>query len=369
MPQFKKIFFAGILLVFLFAVCEGTAYLAFSLPNFQDFEKTRQIALGELPPDPAFQVMIGQANLSYIPSPNFKNKFGLQHNSQGYRGKSVPMRRTPGMLRVLCLGGSTVYGYDVQRPEEAYPAQMEKLLNENLPPSIRGIEVINGGNPYATAAEMLTHYHFKYHYYKPDLVILEAGGNDGEALARPFYQPDYSHWRQPLHLPKMLPRPTRILMKSRLISFFLIPLFYGTHPERVNLQRAKDLEPIAQWYEPAPENSNSPFNIPDEEMAMKHDLEYLIDEISKDGAKILLMPFRVKPGYQYKAPRLNEAVVLNEQILTKIAADRNLPFAPYPGETISPQNWEDDCHLNAEGEKEKAAYTAPFAKKLLLGTV
>ncbi|HXV28636.1 MAG TPA: GDSL-type esterase/lipase family protein, partial [bacterium] len=282
---------------------------------------------------------------------------GFQHNEQGYRGTGVSLRKKPGVFRILCLGGSTTYGWGVSRPEEAYPALLEAVVKNRLPASVKGVEVINGGLPYGTTAEMLTHYHFKYHYYQPDLVILEAGGNDAEAFAAPFYHPDYSHWRQPLVLPQTLPTLTRKLMESRLASLFLIPMFYGLHPNRNNLQRPPS-EPIAEWYD-----RKSP-DIPAGEIALEYNLETLIDEILKDKAKVLLVPFRPAPHNIYPKP-IQQAMILNEDILKNLASKRGLPLSPFPAEIISAQNWVDDCHLNAAGEKEKALHIASYVQKLI----
>jgi len=43
----------------------------------------------------------------------------------------------------------------------------------------------------------------------------------------------------------------------------------------------------------------------------------------------------------------------------------HIVLAPFPVETISPQNWIDDCHTNAAGYREKAAYLVPFVRRLL----
>lgn len=340
--------------------CEGLAYLMFA--RFPYLERTRLVARGEAPPAPDFQNSIGQAHLTYIPAPLYSDDFGIQHNAQGYRGKAVSMRRAPGVLRVLFLGGSTVYGWGVSHPEETYPAQMEKTLNENLPAGIKGIEVINAGVPFATTAEMFTHYHFKFHYYQPDLVVLEAGGNDGIAFDSEFYHPDYSHWRQPLQLPQRPSFLAQKLMKSRLVSLVLIPLFYGLRPHESNLLR--EGAPAAKWYEPIPGSQDFPFDIPWEEMAFKHDLESLIAEIQSDHAKILLVPFRPAPDFEYNQS-LKRAIDLNEQILRHISVSKNLLMVPFPAAVISPGNWLDDCHLNAAGEKEKARHVAVYAEKLL----
>jgi hypothetical protein len=106
-------------------------------------------------------------------------------------------------------------------------------------------------------------------------------------------------------------------------------------------------------------------SLPDSELAFTHNLETLIDEILRDGAQVLLVPFRMNPrqvgmrSYASQAER-------NERIIKRLAAERGLALAPFPAALISPQNWVgDDCHLNAAGCRQKAAHIAPLARKLL----
>jgi hypothetical protein len=228
----KLLLFWLILLSFVGAAFEGLARLAFrySLPGW---EKTRQLMAGEAVPEPEYQMSISQAYLLYIPSPNYADAAGPQHNSQGYRGRAVDLRRTPGVLRVLCLGGSTTYGWGTPRADDAYPAWLERILAKDLPPGWKGVEVINAGVPFGTTAENLTHYHFKFHYYRPDVVVINPGGNDAESMVSyDYYHPDYSHYRRAMQLPPPLPPLGRLLIRSRFVAMLLIPLVHGRRPPR-----------------------------------------------------------------------------------------------------------------------------------------
>jgi lysophospholipase L1-like esterase len=142
----------------------------------------------------------------------------MQHNPQGYRGRAVSVRRDPRVLRVLCQGGSTTYGWTVDRAVETYPAQLEEVLSESLPSGYSDVEVINAGLPWGTTAELLNHYHFKSHYYQPDAVIVHTGLNDAQAFYMEHYHPDYSHWRRQMGDGLALPAETRWLLGSRAFS-------------------------------------------------------------------------------------------------------------------------------------------------------
>jgi len=357
-----------VLLAIVGGTCEGMARLAlrYSLPGW---EKTRQLMSGEAVPDPLYQMSLSQAYLLYIPSPNYADAAGPQHNAQGYRGKPVAFRRTPGVARILCLGGSTTYGWGTPRAEDAYPAQLERILAKNLPPGFTGVEVINGGVPFGTTAENLTHYHFKFHYYKPDIVVINPGGNDAESMVNyDYYHPDYSHYRRALQLPPPLPPLGRLLIKSRFVAVLLIPLVHGETPAADAFVKKDRLPPLAQWYPLPPGETRQEIaeKIPDDEIAYKHNLESLLDEVERDGAKALLVPFRFVDYTKYRPEKGGPAAMVREEkLLLGLAAARNLPVAPFPASVISPGNWTDTCHYNAEGNREKAAHVAPFVRELL----
>lgn len=357
-----------VLLAIVGSTCEGMARLAlrYSLPGW---EKTRQLMAGEAIPTPKYQFSISQPYLLYIPSPDFADSSGVQHNSQGYRGKAVTLRRTPGVARILCLGGSTTYGWGTPRAEDAYPAWLERILAQELPQGLRGVEVINAGIPFGTTAEILTHYHFKFHYFRPDVVVVNPGGNDAESMVNyDYYHPDYSHYRRTMQLPPPLPPLGRLLIKSRFIAVLLIPLVHGETPTADPFVKKDGLPPIAQWYPQPPGETREERarNIPDDEIAFKHNLEALLDEIERDGAKVLLVPFRFVDYTQYRPEKGGPAAIVREEnLLRELAAKRNLPLAPFPATVISPGNWTDTCHYNAEGNREKAAYLAPFVRDLL----
>lgn len=318
----------------------------------QTLDVLRQHLSNEVPQQMRIQ---GQAYLLYTPAPGYQS--GRNHHSaQGYRGEAVPLQRAEGVLRVLCLGGSTTYGTGVEDAREAYPAQLEQILNQTKPDHVARVEVINGGLEYATTAELLTHYHFKYHYYRPDLVIINTGGNDALPPSFSNYHPDYSHWRQQPTLPRPLSPIGRSLMKSRLLSLAIIALLYSGNEGDFRLDRMDGIPPTV-WYESPDSDTAENLN-----PAFEHNLMALLEEIQRDGAASLLVPYRLAPDYDVpEEPFIRE----NERTLQTLAQDRELGFAPFPASVISPENWMDGSHLNAAGCREKAKHIASFAGPIL----
>ncbi|MCB1196963.1 MAG: arylesterase [Deltaproteobacteria bacterium] len=79
----------------------------------------------------------------------------------------------PEQIKILILGDSLTDGYGVSR-EQAYPAQLEKILQK------QGLQVriINAGSSGSTSASALER--LQWHMQaKPDILLLALGGNDG----------------------------------------------------------------------------------------------------------------------------------------------------------------------------------------------
>lgn len=344
---------AGLLLAELF--------LALFFPSrLRDYERLR-LALAGLQ-DPSLRC-IPEPYLLYGPNPGFVSGGQPDHNEQGYRGKAVPLERSPGVARILALGGSTTYGWGVRRWQEAYPAQLEALLNERLPAPFEGAEVINAGLPYGSTAELLTHYHFKFHYYRPDVVIVNTGGNDGDAMRRPLYQPDYGHWRRTPCLPSPLPVYTRWLMRSRVVSLMVILALYGQPPTPTSvLVSPLEEDAPVRWFPKL--DVEDVIDLPSADLAFRHNLDVLVDEMLADGVEVLLVPFRPAPDNHYSKMAL-AAIARNERELEEVATARHLTLAAYPADTIVSGRWVDDAHLDEVGQREKAAYLLSYVRRLL----
>lgn len=313
------------------------------------------------------QNTIGQPYLLYISAPNYTHpRHGPQHNADGYRGRAVPLEKQPGVLRVVCLGGSTTYGWSVDSPEQAYPAQLEELLRANLPVGYADVEVINGGLPWGTSAEVLTHYHFKYHYYQPDVVVINSGGNDANGYTYPYYHPDNSNWRQPMRNLRPLPEGWRWMARSRFVSYIILNVFYPDLIAGGQFYIDGGATPHAPWFRINGELVVEPREIPLEKLSFAHNIETLIHELQRSGVKTLLVPFRAAPGiYERQGKHFELAqIARHEELLRHFAEQYSTGYAPFPSEVISENNWTDHCHLNAAGEREKAEAILPYVLEL-----
>jgi len=76
-------------------------------------------------------------------------------------------------LRILAFGDSLVHGYGLAT-DDTFPAQLERALRD----AGRPVEVLNGGNSGDTTAAGLARLDWALSD-RPDLAIVELGGNDG----------------------------------------------------------------------------------------------------------------------------------------------------------------------------------------------
>ena len=327
-------------------------------------ERHRRALLADVGAYPQDLYCVSHPYMSHFPAPGFELGAN-QHNAQGYRGEALPMERVPGAWRVLCLGGSTTYGIEVHTPEEAYPAQMEILLNQGGRVCGRQVEVLNAGVPLATTAELLTHYQFKYQYFAPDVVVVNTGGNDalfGPSVA-PHYHPDYSHCRTTMRETPRLTGIARAALHSRLFALLVMQSLLAPPTLEAQLTRSAPREPpAAQWYS----HARGPLQeqeLPDEDLAFTRNLRRLVTMLQDDGARVVLVPFRIAPGREHDENPIG--CERNERILRQIAEERGVVVAPLPADVISEANWVDSCHLNHDGCLEKAAHIADYVESVL----
>ena len=94
-----------------------------------------------------------------------------------FRGKEVAMEKK-NVCRIICLGGSSTYGWPYNNnPNIAYPAVLEQLLNSKC--TKKEFEVINAGVGGYTSYQALYYFKKKLYKFKPDLVTICFGANDG----------------------------------------------------------------------------------------------------------------------------------------------------------------------------------------------
>ncbi|RJP24033.1 MAG: SGNH/GDSL hydrolase family protein [Candidatus Abyssobacteria bacterium SURF_5] len=171
----SKIFLLFLSLCFAFALLEAASrmYLHFAPePVFRKYGSLNQL-YSRYGKNNLQQTYSPHRYLGFYPTPNFQK--GLdKHNSLGFRGDEIELKKKDGVFRIACLGGSTTYGM-TEDYREAYPYQLERYLHENGYPQV---EVINAGAGMYTSWETLINFQFRLLELEPDLIIVYHAIND-----------------------------------------------------------------------------------------------------------------------------------------------------------------------------------------------
>jgi len=99
-------------------------------------------------------------------------------------GFTPPVKRAP--LRIVCIGGSTTYGYYVAR-DESYPAYLETILNKRF--GRRIVEVQNSGLPARNTAFLKDYVKKRIGQQELDLLLVDCIYNDFKDFFPFFYDP------------------------------------------------------------------------------------------------------------------------------------------------------------------------------------
>jgi lysophospholipase L1-like esterase len=124
--------------------------------------------------------------LSFVHAPNahvFAMGVDVRTNSQGLRDYEYPLRKAPGVYRIMILGDSTVLGWGSPL-KETIAKVLEHELNRARMPGYDRVEVINVGIGNYNTVQEVAFYHTYGRAFQPDLVILQYFINDAEPVPR-----------------------------------------------------------------------------------------------------------------------------------------------------------------------------------------
>ncbi|MBJ21525.1 MAG: hypothetical protein CL933_19120 [Deltaproteobacteria bacterium] len=134
-------------------------------------------------------------------------------NADGFSDKEWPVDRSPGVIRIACLGGSTTQdGLKADR-SNTYPFLLSKMMNRRLKADV---EVLNFGVNGWTSAESLVNYALLVCRYEPDVVVIHHSVNDVWPRLYPGYRSDYTHYRVPWEDAQLSAWDKRLISWSRL---------------------------------------------------------------------------------------------------------------------------------------------------------
>lgn len=268
------------------------------------------------------------------------NPGGGRFNNYGFSGPDFQAEKTPGTVRVVCLGGSTT--------ESLWPFQMQDMLNEAARREDRPtrFEVLNFGKIGYTSLHDLVTFAVDAIEFAPDYVVVHSGWND--TVARNWPHPvrwDYADILRPFAMPTIPDKwPVRLSVVYRLAL-----LARGREPWWADIRNTLETESRAPRTFADPERELLPF---------RHNVEKIVAFARLRNVRVVLAP--IPHSIREDVPSAEDARHLDQcaAILREIAAadpqgvmlvdlDREL--------TGRDALFLDLAHMGPEGDAEKAA--------------
>jgi formylglycine-generating enzyme required for sulfatase activity len=177
---------------------------------------------------PAYEAVLDPV-LFFRLKPNAEANHGwVRIDRFGYRGRDHSAVKPPGVYRILCVGGSNVYGLGLSN-DDTWPAQLERELNEHY---TGRYEVWNGGACAYVGTQMARIADEMLAKYDPDLIFIGLSNAGAPAFlaktpVEPYFEKFPSLWLKLFRadfafpLRRRSPAETRSLIERvRLYRFF-----------------------------------------------------------------------------------------------------------------------------------------------------
>jgi lysophospholipase L1-like esterase len=258
----------------------------------------------------ARELLLGSGASWYQPQPYYGWALASSLRSSSehwFNGPPVPVERTPGVGRILCLGGSTTASGNSAGAAGAFPHFLGEILTERLGTSI---EVVNAGISGWTSAEMLCAWFLYFQDYRPDLLVIHEAVNDCEPRFRPDFRRDYAHWRHPWKLPEQ-PAWLRFLARhSDLVTAMRL-----SHPP-------PSLDDATVWPASAPSTFDGQRLPPETIEPLRRNWLSMVQSQAQHGGSTLfatLPPAPIRPGQEHLAFRAG--IAEHNQLMRSLSED------------------------------------------------
>jgi hypothetical protein len=274
------------------------------------------------------------------------NTTGPGSNSYGFPDEEWKRERTPGVLRIACLGASTTEGGNVLGQLGAYPHFLEELLEDRTG---REFDVMNCGVSGWTTAESLVAWFLCLQDFRPDLVIVHHAANDASPRLLSGYRPDYTHYRKPWEVRRATGLRRWLLRWSDVYAWRTARAATPTILEITTRQGVN--VPWSQG-DPLPPGTDGAF---------RRNLASIGEGARSIGADVCLLTMPTRPLEDPPRPELaafRTAIAEHNAIARELAAERGWMLAdaatlPGDPEELAPL-FVDLVHLEPEGNRSKA---------------
>jgi len=304
-------------------------------------------------------------HISYIESDlrsDYKlNPFSSKVNKHGYRfGGNKKSGKT---YQIMCVGGSTTFGSSVKDSSDSYPALLEAYLRREG----FDVNVVNAGIPYHTSLDVLMRFITKGIYLYPNMILLHTGGNDAGPMNSPYpYKPDYSHWRSVgSYNNDKLFKSIWEKVPSSIVRLFLIYHLKPGQGSRVSEQSSGPEEELL---------SKTPISH-ERTIGLKNYFSSLITLSKKNNITPVTILFNIdlnrKNSYAekyfsgdnlaYAIKRKTQSIDLNNTIMDSISKHNKVGVINFDKfEPSEQKSWMDHCHLDKNGNKNKARFIGDY---------
>jgi len=269
-------------------------------------------------------------------------------NAFGFSDGPWTRARTPGVPRIVCLGGSTTEGGNPQGRNGAYPRLLERELEKRTG---RDFEVLNAGISGWTSAEMLITWFLTIQDFQPDVVVLHEAVNDLEPRFLAGFQPDYSHWRLPMETHPVTGLERVLVRVSKLYVY--MQLRGGKAPEilDVTTDRSGPKEPLLAEGRLPHETS----------LAFRRNILSIARSARDDGREVVLMTLPTNPSIRIDA-FWRYGVAENNRHLRELCAENGFRLvdadAAFAARRELDAAFLDLVHLGPAGNQAKAELVA-----------
>ncbi len=268
-------------------------------------------------------------------------------NSLGFRGDEWPRTPTPGIPRILCLGGSTTEGGNPAGLQGSYPYLLERELERRAG---RDFEVLNAGISGWTTAEMLVSWFLTLQSLAPDVLVLHEAVNDLEPRFLADFEPDYSHWRRPIQIHPARGVERWLVAWSRLYVYLRLRGGRANDILAVSTDRSGPVEPLLSAGK-LPHETSLPF---------RRNLASIALSARAAGATVVLMTLPTGPAQVGEFWRYG--IAENNQHLRELCAEHDLVLVDaaraFEARADMVPHFTDVVHLEVPGNQFKAELVA-----------
>ena len=314
----------------------------------------------------------------YVPHPYMG--YTLRHvpgspdrNRDGLRGPEVERHKPPGVVRILCLGGSTTYGSGLTA-EEAYPARLGALLAPLAAPGTDGggrrYEVLNCGVPGYSTAESLIDLELRLLEFEPDAIVIYHGVNDARLVQARGFQPDYSHMRVAWREPRLSALSQWLWVHS--YAYAWLARAGGFGPKSIRLEDLIYVEGYDGLYVPAGGGAaaagagaeGAEVN-GDGVAAFIRNIDSMVALARARGVEVLLTTFPMRGGPDARVDGQNFAPTVGamNRALLEYARAQGVPLCDFAAALDERRElFQDQAHLTAEGAAVQAEMVLKAAR-------